>query len=552
MLNEYFTPLTLFAYPDCLPSLSDKTSSRQPFLSQTNEGRLVEASHVHDPAIFLDGLFPDLTLPTTWMNNTETLHGGIFPEHFLVNTQHDRHDSHIATLSDTTTIAAPPTLETRPSSFSSATSPFPSFEGEGTQLDGGVHHYVAKSLLSQNDLLTSPTTDSKEGEVMVSEKSMTPTRMVLSEHSQFLANKTTVPSADELIDTTNSFQSPGVSNAGSTNEISKNTDASTKIWKCTWPGCRSRTKFGRQYEYNRHMKKHTKVNTIACPVIYCHRQDSKPFYRWDKLFDHLKTGHAESELCRCLVKGCMATNLPINLLRLHATHHEIDLSEYPDLLSSHDFLKVFRSFTMARKCDLKTCKKWFSATETSRIQEHILTHEETHRRRQQSVIQRMGYDPITARVRCPMCCQTFETSEEFVPHLESAHLATNYEHWLSFKQHVGSDDPAAPKFIWQRWTRQGGAAEESYCQHCGGFSSSQGDGWIDHHLQLLKVSDTTKIHRADILRLVPSFASHPVFESDLPTVHLVSYPDYTSLALPSGDESFVKIAPTLVAWSSME
>lgn len=77
-------------------------------------------------------------------------------------------------------------------------------------------------------------------------------------------------------------------------------------------------------------------------------------------------------------------------------------------------------------------------------------------------------------------------------------------------------------------------------------------GWIDHHLQLLKVSDTVKTHRADILRLVPSFASHPAFESDLLTVHWVSYSDYTSLALPSGDESFVKIAPTLVVWSSME
>lgn len=501
-------------------TLVGERKSAQTLLSQTNEGLVVEASHVHDPAIFLDGLFPDLTLPT-WMNNTETLHGGIFPEHFRVNTQHDHYDSHIATLSDTTTIAAPPTLETRPSSFSSVFNPFSNFEGKGTWFDG----------------------DSKEGEVMVSEKLMTPapppTRMVPSEHSQFLANETTLPPADEFIDTTNGFQSPGVPNTDSTNEISKNTDVSTKIWKCTWPGCRSRTKFGRQYEYNRHMKKHTKANTIACPVIYCHRQDSKPFYRWDKLFDHVKTAHAESELCRCLVNGCMATNLPLNLLRIHATHHEIDLSQYPDLLSSHDFLKVFRSFTMARKCDLKICKRWFSATETSRIQEHILTHEETHRRRQQSVIQRMGYDPITARVRCPMCRQTFETSEEFVPHLESAHLATDYEHWLSFKQHVGSDDPAALRFIWQRWTGQGGGAEEPYCQHCGGFSSSQGDGWIDHHLQLLKVSDIIKIHRADILRLVPSFASHPVFESDLPTVHRISYSNYTSLALPSGDESFV-------------
>lgn len=304
-LNECFTPSTLFSYPDRLLSSSDKTSSRQPFLSQTNDGLLVEASHVHDPAIFLDGPFPD-----PWVNNTEA-----FPEYFRVNTQHD---SHIATLSETTTIATPPTLETRPSSFSSVFSPFSNFEGEGTWFDGGVHHHAAKSLLSQNDLLTSPTINSKEGKIMVSEKPMTlappPTRMVPSEHSQFLANETALPSADELIDTTNSFQSPGVSNTDSTNEISKNTDVSTKIWKCTWPGCRSRTKFGRQYEYNRHMKKHTKVNTIACPVIYCHRQDSKPFYPLGQVI-------RSRQDCPCRERA-----LPLSSKRMHGDESAIKLA----------------------------------------------------------------------------------------------------------------------------------------------------------------------------------------------------------------------------------
>lgn len=400
-------------------SSSGEATPRPLHLSQSGKDVPVRESYVHDPTLFLNGSPPELCLPELWMDDTEAFHNGTFPEYLQAKTQHDNHNSHDVALSDTTNIAAPLTLETRPTRFTNAFGPFSGAEGEEAQFDGGVHSHIDMSPLDQNDLLISPLIDSNDGEAMVFDNTVTheppSASMVPSGHEQFYANGTSLPTTNVLTDAINTFQSLGSSLIDCTNEINKDTDVSTKIWMCTQPGCRSRTKFARRYEYNRHMKKHTKVNTIACPVIYCPRQDSKPFYRWDKLFDHLKTAHTESELGRCLVKGCTATNLPLNLLRLHAMRHEISLSQHPDLISSHDFLKVFRSFTMARKCDLKTCKKWFSATETTWIQEHLLTHEETHRRRQQNVIQQMGYDPITAGFVAQCAAKPLKRLKSFYP-----------------------------------------------------------------------------------------------------------------------------------------
>ena len=289
--------------------------------------------------------------------------------------------------------------------------------------------------------------------------------------------------------------------------------------KCKWPGCRSSRTFKRKYEYNRHMKKHTRTISLPCPVVYCPRQGSRAFYRWDKLFDHLRTGHTEDEPCKCLVDGCTTTQMPLNLLRLHARHHDIDINKHPNLATSYDFLKVLRSFSMARKCDLKKCKRWIGADGTGYLQQHLRQHSLEDRRSQSDVIKNMGYDPTTAEIICPLCQKHFADSAQFIPHLETTHLATNSYHWLTFKRHVLADSPTTTRYIWRGWENKDGSSEDCYCTFCNNYASSQSSSWIDHHLGLLVMSDDIKAVRARILRLLPEFADHPIFETDMPTVH---------------------------------
>jgi hypothetical protein len=219
------------------------------------------------------------------------------------------------------------------------------------------------------------------------------------------------------------------------------------------------------------------------------------------------------------VDGCTTAHVPLNLLRLHARYHNIDVNKSPNLAASHDFLKVLRSFSMARKCDLKKCKRWFSAVESDHLQAHLSSHSLDDRLSQRDVIREMGYDPTTLRMICPICDQSFTNSDQFVPHLENKHLTTNVDHWLSFKRKVPTDNPATPQYVWQGWVNKDGASEECFCDYCGNYASSQGNDWIDHHLELLKVSDEIRAARASILRLLPDFADHPIFEIDVPTTH---------------------------------
>jgi len=316
---------------------------------------------------------------------------------------------------------------------------------------------------------------------------------------------------------------PGHSTASLSESVNDQTKTiNTEGLKCKWPGCRSNKTFKRKYEYNRHMKKHTQIVSLPCPVVYCPRQGSRSFYRWDKLFDHLRTGHTEDEICRCLVDGCTAPQMPLSLLRLHARYHDVDINKHPNLATSCDFLKVLRSFSMARKCDLKKCKRWFGADEAGHLQEHLLRHPLEDRCSQSDVIRKMGYDPITTEIICPLCERSFADSVQFVSHLENAHLTTDSAHWLSFKRHVPADSPTATRYIWRGWENKDGPSEDCYCRYCGDYASSQSSKWIDHHLGLLTMSNEITVARARILRLLPTFADHPVFEADMPTVHLAA------------------------------
>jgi len=297
---------------------------------------------------------------------------------------------------------------------------------------------------------------------------------------------------------------------------SGNTSSRGSNWtpkKCLWIGCQSVAIFKRKFEYDRHMRKHTRAVSIPCPVQYCPRQGSRAFYRWDKLSDHLKTGHMESEKCRCLVEGCRVTNIPLCLLRYHARWHRIPSAA----TFNHDFVHTLKATTFRSKCDLRRCKRWF--VETNELHEHLSTHSLDERLTQSDVIREMGFDPNTIAIVCPVCQQHCADCSEFRTHLEAAHLVTE-EHWFSFKAQISVEwitDMWRFPFMWCHYHKT-----DILCNYCGMSGPLSQLAWQEHCDDLLKKQDLDEViaSRTAILRLYPEFSNHPtVFEMDKPTAH---------------------------------
>lgn len=189
----------------------------------------------------------------------------------------------------------------------------------------------------------------------------------------------------------------------------KSTENEQRIcWKCSWRGCHLKT-FKRKYELDRHMKKHTGVS-ILCPIVYC----SKQFYRPDKLDDHLRQGHTEGEEGQCQVSGCSQPPMPLVLLRVHARYHS-RYRMFSELTSSRGFLQGLNNHGWEVKCDLKKCKRWFYRP--SELQKHLETHDLGDRVAQWDIVKRMGFDPNTLQVICPVCAQQFRNPTRFESHL---------------------------------------------------------------------------------------------------------------------------------------
>jgi hypothetical protein len=278
------------------------------------------------------------------------------------------------------------------------------------------------------------------------------------------------------------------------------TETTVEKIKCTWPECRSNKSFGRKTELDRHMKKHTGSVKLPCPVLYCSHRERRPFYRDDKFTDHLRQAHTEDEMCECSVDGCTAPPMPLILLRLHTHNHHRDTSS--GLTNPLSYGKP------NCKCELKKCKKWFGDD----LQDHLLRHPLEHRRSQSDVVRKMGYDPITAEIICPLCEDHFADRAQFISHLELTHLTNEPAHWLSFKQHIPAR-MTVNKYIWEEWYQLDEPVR--FCPHCGESTTSYGISFVNHHLTLLTITDELKAASLSILRLVADFHSHPIFKGGL-------------------------------------
>lgn len=291
--------------------------------------------------------------------------------------------------------------------------------------------------------------------------------------------------------------------------------------KCQYPGCRSTATFKRKYELNRHMQKHDKP--LPCPVVHCERRDLRPYYRIDKLTDHLRIAHREDEDCLCPVTNCTAVPMTFDLFKLHARNHSYScFQEYAGIGCPG------RVSIDARQCAIENCQKWLPISE---MQNHLRSHKGSERLRERTVIEQMGYDAATTKIVCPvpLCNHRFRDHAEFAEHVEAVHLTTDMAHLDKFRQHMRNWLSRSGRYsftlgrAWQSW---GGFLQYSlskeFCPACGeSCASEDGIFWrIDHHLVLLKDPNEVRPYRREILRVCPEFSTHPVFSDILPPTNL--------------------------------
>lgn len=259
-------------------------------------------------------------------------------------------------------------------------------------------------------------------------------------------------------------------------------DANENAIKCLHPRCRYRGTFNRVYDLNRHMKKHTNASAYKCVVINCDRG----FYRQDKLTQHIQVDHGLDELAACPVSDCGFNCLELALLRIHVSSHqqaEIRYLRWRDYREDH--------------CPINGCKQLVYFRE---MQEHFKEHKASDLRQSRDALTKAGYDNTSFGVVCPICQEKYTDSWAFEDHLV-AHLVTNLEHYSSIFRQL---DRGMHRYPWESWY----SPWTGRCQVCDEVMDHE----HQHHKTLLADPDDIIPYRLAILKLLPDFYKHPVFD----------------------------------------
>ena len=199
------------------------------------------------------------------------------------------------------------------------------------------------------------------------------------------------------------------------------------VLRCNVPGCKSFSTFTRNSDLTRHMKKHKRQKHLSCPVGSC-TYHNKPFYRVDKLTDHLNVAHDgdESAQASCPAPRCQPLHLPLSLMKIHAYSHtlkEIDADGSGGILRALVNSSPCKAKNR-RPCRVPGCRDVILATE---LHNHVRAHTQADRLRYSHQIQGMGFDAVTADLICPLCDMRLTSQQQLAAHINYFHssLLTN-------------------------------------------------------------------------------------------------------------------------------
>ncbi|KAI9765527.1 MAG: hypothetical protein M1840_007353 [Geoglossum simile] len=283
---------------------------------------------------------------------------------------------------------------------------------------------------------------------------------------------------------------------------------------CVWPNCSSKRTFKRSYELQRHMNKHTSLVRYPCAAVNCPSRRTATFYRLDKFRDHLRNSHGLDGLFACPVPVCTSGPLPLFKFIIHIDSHTNN-NERNSWYHALDALQEYDVGRAMRACPLEGCRKWLNYSD---VPAHLLTHELEDLMKHKAEIAEAGYDIPSGHVICPVCNQTSASHNQFIEHLTLHHLVLDGEHYAAWRTEFRSHC----YWTYLPWIGWGDRmlSRTLVCPTCGLGVFLGPNFSYTHHLVLLAPFDwINESLQKKILNLWPAFASHPVFNSILPTVY---------------------------------
>lgn len=270
--------------------------------------------------------------------------------------------------------------------------------------------------------------------------------------------------------------------------------------------------FKRKYELDRHMKKHRKEKTYGCTAHGSGRRGHKTFYRLDKLNDHINSAHDEQTRFTCPAPGCRIDQLTKDSMKVHCSKH----TRFIEDTAVSDSLRMWYRLEVL-PCPMQSCHKIYWSP--GHLLEHLRTHTEEERTAQSAAIAAAGYDAITCEVVCPMCDRRCLDHHAFADHLEVNHLLNDGECLLQWKGCLAPPERDESRNVWEKWYCCHGKKGESVitCPTCGSFFWVGRWNEMDHYLTFLTPNEQIYPYRREILRLLPEFQTHPVFDDLRPT-----------------------------------
>lgn len=251
------------------------------------------------------------------------------------------------------------------------------------------------------------------------------------------------------------------------------------------------------------MRRHQIGTKEPCPVGFCDRS----FDRYDKLRDHLRIGHVDTEEATCPYPDC-GISMPFLLLIQHCQKHDI----YANLwfkttvgkaLLAAPALTNEQNLQGLRSCPIPSCKHQKKRISFLNMKQHLLEHGNDERRTNSSFVSAAGYTS-DIEIMCPVCGATVHGQiESFEDHVL-------YEHTVL----VGM-------------SRETGKLRESFWHHryhlsqffdCLWRKERGLDIWNETLLLYTSVAPSQDLfeYRWTILRHWPMFALHPVFDDLMP------------------------------------
>ncbi|KAF2438323.1 hypothetical protein P171DRAFT_490991 [Karstenula rhodostoma CBS 690.94] len=274
------------------------------------------------------------------------------------------------------------------------------------------------------------------------------------------------------------------------NSDSKNKKRSTKPdtgIRCEHPGCSYLGTFNRKYDLQRHMTKHSNLQKGKCPLEFCERH----FDRYDKLREHLRKAHADTEEAICPNSQCNM-RVPFMLLDYHVNIHYSSSTTVVEKACGGRLSDL-------RSCPIASCEYNTKKLLIEELQEHIRQHTTKDRDKSSGAILAAGYDPANGNVICPVCKTRFCAMEDFYFHLQNEHIFKNGYYAQNIAETWHMIWHITRYVLWRTEPVSGEVARLFRVQP-------------EAHISQLRPHHEYAQHRLAILRLWPDFHEHPLFD----------------------------------------